>query len=144
MVGLRPVEGYQQSSGECACTILDCHSDPYSQREVFAMRYLVIGKAVNLASLMPTQQLAQTLDTRIVPGLEMLAKWEREGRIHGGTLAGRRGNCMIIDAASNEELNELLPTLPFWGLLEWEITPLASFEGTVKRTREMSQRLKSA
>ena len=47
----------------------------------------------------------------------MLAKWEREGRIHEGSFVGRRGGCMIIDTASNEELADLLPTLPFWGIL---------------------------
>ena len=80
----------------------------------------------------------------VVPSLEMLAKWEREGRIHGGSFAGRRGGCMIIDAASNDELADLLMTLPFWGLQDWKITPLSSSEGAAKRVREMSQRLKSA
>ncbi len=107
------------------------------------MRYLVIGKATNFTQGMQPPQVAQMIDKLIVPSLETLVKWEREGRIHGGTLAGRRGNCMIIEAASNDELNELLPTLPFWGLLEWEITPLAGFENTVKRTRGMSERLKN-
>ena len=107
------------------------------------MRYLVIGRAVNIALGMQPQQGAQMLDTVIVPSLEMLAKWEREGRIHGASFAGRRANCMIIDAASNEELNALLTTLPFWGLLEWEVTPLASFESQAKNVREISQRLKT-
>ncbi|HXX39908.1 MAG TPA: muconolactone Delta-isomerase family protein [bacterium] len=106
------------------------------------MRYLVIGKATNFMAGMQPPQVAQMLDTLVLPSLEMLEKWEREGRIHGGIFAGRRAHCMIIEAASNDELNELLPTLPFWGIMEWKITPLAAYEGTVKRTREMSQRLK--
>ena len=81
------------------------------------MRFLVIGEETDTAPGMPTQQLAQMLDTVIAPSLEMLAKWEREGRIHGGSFVGRRGGCMIIDTASNEELADLLPTLPFWGIL---------------------------
>ena len=108
------------------------------------MRFLVIGEATGAVPNMPPQQAAQMLDTVVVPSLEMLAKWEREGRIHGGTFAGRRGGCMIIDAASNEELADLLSTLPFWGLQDWKITPLSSNESAVKRVREMSQRLKSA
>ena len=62
------------------------------------MRYLVIGEATGGASAMPPQQAAQILDAVVVPSLEMLAKWEREGRINGGSFAGRRGGCMIIDA----------------------------------------------
>ena len=50
----------------------------------------------------------------------------------------------LIDAASNEELADLLPTLPFWGILNWKITPLSSNEATAKRIRQMSQRLQSA
>jgi muconolactone delta-isomerase len=115
---------------------------PHS-KEVRIVRYLVIGTAVNVGVAIPPQQVAQMLDTVIAPSLEMLAKWEREGRIHGATFAGQRANCMIIDAASHEELSDLLTTLPFWGLLDWKITPLASYEGMAKRVREMSQRLKS-
>src|SRR5262249_10879324 len=109
-----------------------------------AMRYLVIAEPTGAAPNAPPQQLAQIFDTVVVPSLEMLAKWEREGRIHGGSFAGRRGGCMIIDAASNEELADLLMTLPFWGLQDWSITPLTSDEAAAKRFRELSQRLKSA
>jgi len=52
------------------------------------MRYLVIGEATGGASAMPPQQAAQILDAVVVPSLEMLAKWEREGRINGGSFAG--------------------------------------------------------
>ena len=52
------------------------------------MRFLVIGEETGTAPTMPPQQVAQMLDTVIAPSLEMLAKWEREGRIHGGSLAG--------------------------------------------------------
>jgi muconolactone delta-isomerase len=107
------------------------------------MRYLVIGEATGAAPNIPPQQVAQLLDTVVVPSLEMLAKSERGGRIHGGSFAGRRGGSMIIDAASNEELADLLMTLPFWGLQDWKITPLSSKEGAAKRVREMSQQLKS-
>ena len=65
------------------------------------MRFLAMGEDTGAAP-MPPQQVAQMLDTVVVPSLEMLAKWEREGRIHGGSLAGRRGGCMIIDAPSTK------------------------------------------
>ena len=108
------------------------------------MRYLVIGETTGPAPNMPPQQLAQMLETVVVPSLEMLAKWEREGRIHGGSFVGRRGGCMIIEAASNDELADLLMSLPFWGLQDWKITPLSSNESVVKRVHDMSQRLKGA
>lgn len=51
---------------------------------------------------------------------------------------------MIIDAASHEELTDLLTSLPFWGVQKWKITPLSSFEASSKRVREMGQRMKSS
>jgi len=107
------------------------------------MRYLVIAQPTGATPNVPPQQFAQMLDTVVVPSVDMLATWEREGRIHGGSFVGRRGGCFIIDAASNEELAGLLMTLPFWGLQDWTITPLTSDEAAAKRFRELSQRLKS-
>jgi len=107
------------------------------------MRFLVTGEAKGAPANMPPQQAAQMLETVVLPSLEMLTKWEREGRIHGGSFAGRPGGCMIIDAASNDELADLLVSLPFWGLQDWKITPLSSNEAAAKRVRDMSQRLKS-
>jgi muconolactone D-isomerase len=108
------------------------------------MRYLVTSEdhSSGPPNISPPQ-IGQMIDTLVVPSLEMLAKWEREGRIHGGTFAGRRGGCMIIDAASHDEVTDLLTSLPFWGLQEWKITPLSSFDASSKRVREMSQRMKS-
>lgn len=108
------------------------------------MRYLVTSedRSSGLPNI-PPPQIVQMVESLIVPSLEMLAKWEREGRIHGGTFAGRRGGCMIIDAASHEEVTDLLTSLPFWGVQEWKITPLSSFEASSKRVREMGQRMKS-
>lgn len=106
------------------------------------MRFLVMGESTGAAPNVPPQQMAQMLDTVVLPSLDTLAKWEREGRIHGGSFVGRRGGCMIIEAASNDELADLLVSLPFWGLQDWTITPLSSNEMAAKRVRDMSQRLK--
>lgn len=107
------------------------------------MRYLVVGESTGVPPNVSPQQAAQMLDTVVMPSLEMLTKWEREGRIHGGSFVGRRGGCMIIEAASNDELGDLLASLPFWGLQDWKITPLSSNEAATRRVRDMSQRLKS-
>ena len=117
---------------------------PSPHKEVFANALSCDWRGHRWRVSHAPQQAAQILDAVVVPSLEMLAKWEREGRINGGSFAGRRGGCMIIDAPSHEELADLLMTLPFWGLQDWTITPLSSNEAAVKRVRELSQRLKSA
>jgi hypothetical protein len=68
------------------------------------MLYLVIGETTGGPPPgMSPQQAAQLLDTVVVPSLEMLAKWERDGRIHGGSFVGRRGARPTAPAAKPAE-----------------------------------------
>jgi muconolactone delta-isomerase len=58
-------------------------------------------------------------------------------------LTGRRGAAFVVDAASNEELSDLLEQLPVWGTAEVQITPLDSFAHAAKSTAETANMLKS-
>lgn len=61
----------------------------------------------------------------------------------GGGPVGKRATVFIIDAASNEELNQLLVSLPMWNMMEVDVTPLRSFEDGSKQTRQSLERLKA-
>lgn len=81
------------------------------------MRYLVTAEFIDPGSLIPPQQFGHVVEDAVVPSLETIAKLEEEKKIlAAGVLAGARAGVMIVEAASNEELNELLQSLPFWGL----------------------------
>ena len=46
-----------------------------------------------------------------------------------------------MDADSSEEVEQLLTSLPYWGLVKVEVKPLISTNSMLERARAMSQRL---
>ncbi len=107
------------------------------------MRYLVTTESVDSGETPPPAEQAAFLEAIVVPSLQALKDWEDGGKIRGGTLTGRRGAAFVVDAASNEELGDLLQQLPVWGTAEVEITPLDSFAHATKTAGETVNRLKS-
>ncbi len=73
--------------------------------------------------------MAQILENVVLPSLDQLAKWEKEGKITGGLPVGKRAFVFIVEAASNEELDQMLRSLPIWGGMKWKVIPLQSFSG---------------
>ncbi len=107
------------------------------------MRFLVTAEYVEVGALLPPEAIGPLAQHVILPSLEMLAKWEQDGKIRGGVHAGERSGAFIVDAASNEEVGTLLASLPFWGLVKWDVTPLQSWASTVERDRGAFQRAAS-
>ena len=48
----------------------------------------------------------------------------------------------IIEAPSNEELDQLLRSLPMWASLQWEVTPLQTFANRADYERNAVNELK--
>jgi len=107
------------------------------------MRYLVTMESVDSGEALPPAEQAALLEAVVLPSIQALKEMEAGGKLRGGTLTGRRGAAFIIDAASNEELGDLLQQLPVWGTAEVEVTPLVLFEHVVKVTTETVNMLKS-
>jgi hypothetical protein len=97
------------------------------------MRYLVTGQYVEPGPLLPPDKVVFMVQEAVLPSLELLARMEAEGKIlAGGVHSGGRIGTMIVEAASNEELDGLLGKLPFWGLLRWTVVPLTGFADRAK------------
>ena len=77
----------------------------------------------------------------VVPSLEQLAQWEQEGRIHGGGYTAARGGVFMVDADSSEEVDQLVTSLPYWGLVKVDVQPLISHGALLERARAVGQRL---
>jgi len=105
------------------------------------MRFLVTidGSAVRVG--MPPERLGQVMNQMVIPGVEKLAQWEQEGRIHGGGYTAARGNVFVIEADSVEEVDQLVTSLPHLGVVKVEVKPLISHGALLERARAMGQRL---
>lgn len=105
------------------------------------MRYLVTGSSGQSAPI--AEDMIELLEDMVLPSFEVLKKLEAENTIiAGGVPVSERAVVFIIDVPTNEELDQTLRNLPFWGILEWQVTPLQSFEGRAFQERRMVQQLK--
>jgi muconolactone delta-isomerase len=104
------------------------------------MRFLVTIDGSNVAG-MPPERFVQVLDQMIVPGVEKLAQWEQEGKIHGGAYTAGRGGVFIIDADSSEEVDQLLTSLPHWPVLKVDVLPLISTSSLLERALAIRERV---
>lgn len=106
------------------------------------MRYLISGEGIDVG-LLPPQQFAQYMEQMVIPSHEALAKLEAEKKIlAGGIFVGARGGVALVEAESNEEVDRLLMSLPFWSMVKWTVTPLHSFGSRATQLHEALKRLK--
>ncbi|MBI4671721.1 MAG: hypothetical protein HY741_08655 [Chloroflexi bacterium] len=56
---------------------------------------------------------------------------------------GQRGIVLILEAASNAEVTQLLAGIPLWGSHRVEVTPLESFEERQALHRQLDAQLKA-
>jgi len=105
------------------------------------MRYLVSGsEGPGFAS---PEEAVEILEEVVLPTFDVLMKLEAQKKIAAGGLpVGDRAFVFIAEAASNEELDRLLRSLPAWGVLEWHVTPLQSFAGRAAQERDVVKQFK--
>ena len=78
----------------------------------------------------------------VLPSHDALANLKAEGKlIAGGYSVGERAGAFIFEVDSNEELDSLLQSLPFWGLVKFRATPLESVEGRRERDRQQAEQI---
>jgi muconolactone delta-isomerase len=106
-----------------------------------SMRFLVTLDGSDIGVGMPPERLGQVVEQMVVPSIEQLSQWEQEGRIYGGGYTAARGGVFIMEADSSEEVEQLLTSLPYWGLVKVEVKPLISTSSMLERSRAISQRL---
>ena len=106
------------------------------------MRFLLIGRDIGFTTPVSPGQLAGVLEGVYIPSFQMLEKWESEKKAHGGFFAGQRGGAVILEAPSGEELSKTMTSLPFWGLLNWEVIPLQTFRSGVEDAQRQVAGLK--
>ena len=105
------------------------------------MRYLVSGsEGPGFAS---PEEAVEILEEVVIPTFDALMKLEAQKKIAAGGLpVGDRAFIFIVEAASNEELDRLLRSIPAWGVLDWHVTPLQSFAGRAAQERDVVKQFK--
>ncbi len=105
------------------------------------MKYLVIGSEG--PGFCSDEEAVDVLESVIIPAFDELLDLEHEGVIVGGLPVGDRGFIFIADAESHDDLDRMLRSLPIWGVLEWEITPLQDFDARARQERAILKSLKA-
>ena len=106
------------------------------------MKYLVNTTAG--PGFTTAEQTLQILEMTILPGLDALIDLEATGKIlAGGVPVGDRSFVFVVEAPDNEALDELLRSLPIWGVLNWQVTSLQSFAGRAAVERKVGSALKA-
>lgn len=107
-----------------------------------AAQYLVVTSQ-GPGFLSPEEAL-EVLDKRIIPAFDALLKLEADKKIvAGGLPVGERSLVFILEASSNDEVDQLLRDIPIWGRVEWKVTPLQSIKGRAMMERNVVQKLKN-
>ena len=103
------------------------------------MKYLVSGSEG--PGFATPEEAIEILEEVVLPTFDALMKLEARKKIAAGGLpVGDRAFVFIVEAASNEELDRLLRSLPAWGVLDWHVTPLQSFAGRAAQERDVVKR----
>jgi hypothetical protein len=107
------------------------------------MRFLVTGESIDPGPLLPLERVVSMLEQQLFPSLEMFDKWEAEGRVRGGVFSGERKLGFILEAASPEEADQVLTSLPFWGLTKWDVKALHSWRSTIEQAQRVDEQVKA-
>ena len=101
------------------------------------MLYLVIAEVKGTPPPPTVESLQQGLAT-----LERLDELTREGTVlAAGVFAGRLGMSFTVDAASNNELHQIVASLPTFMQAEWQTIPLVSLTDDLAMTRTALEHL---
>jgi muconolactone delta-isomerase len=109
------------------------------------MQYLVTGEFIDPGPLLPPEQLVELLRQAVLPSHDVLTNLKLEGKLlAGGYSVGERAGAFIFEVDSNAELDALLQSLPYWGLLKLKATPLEEIEGRRERDRQQADQIEQS
>lgn len=107
------------------------------------MKYLVTGSGgPGYAS---GEEAAEVLPNLVFPAFKRIMELEKKKKIlAGGLPVGERAFVCIVEAKSHDELDRLLQSIPMWGVLDWEVTPLQSVTARYAQERKAIRELKKS
>lgn len=89
------------------------------------MLYLVEFEPTQAGTPTSREQKVEQLEKLVIPALEKLGK---DGKIRtGGVVVGTLTETFVVEATSEDEVNELVRALPAQGIMQWKVTQLETF-----------------
>ena len=83
------------------------------------------------------------MEKGIIPTFDALLKLEADKKIlAGGLPVADRAFVFILEASSNDEVDQILRDIPAWAVLKWKVTPLQSLKGRADKERGIVEALK--
>ena len=108
------------------------------------MQYLVTMKTIEDKVPSAPQELVPHVE-RVIRSHEIVVELKKEKKIvAGGMPVGEKAYAFIMDVASNDELNDLLLSIPNFHIMEVDVTPLAGDEGVIAKLRQNLEQMKAA
>ena len=108
-------------------TSLLSNDTPTETRDASKMLYLVTTDHFLQGTPRSPEQ-TELLFEQVIGSLKILNELQVKGKIlAGGTPSGQRKHVFFIEANSNDEVTELLQSLPFWAEHRWEVVPLETW-----------------
>jgi Muconolactone delta-isomerase len=107
-------------------------------------QYLVRGEYVDPGPLLPPEQAAELIETRVLPTFDAIANLQKQGKVlAGGLFAADRAAVLVVEAADNDEVGRLIHGLPGWGIISCDVRPLESFASRAALDRETVEQLRA-
>jgi len=106
------------------------------------MRYLVVGSGgPGFAS---AEEALEVLSNNCSSQFHPVNRTrKKEEDTAGGLPVGDRSFVFVAEAESNDELDKMLRQLPMWGVLDWEVTPLQTFNDRAKQEQQAVKEMKN-
>lgn len=94
---------------------------------------------------MTPQQLAPVAEYQGVPTLEACIELREQGKIlGGGIVAGGRSYIFMADVPNNDELDQMLQSIPAWLITKAVVVPLQTFENRLAQNKTFVDQMKHA
>jgi hypothetical protein len=97
------------------------------------MLFLVTGENIDSGYLLPPAAAMDIIEQAVVPSFQIMGS---DPRVKGGVFPGERGGACVIEVESFEELDRFMNSLPFFGLVKWNVKPLMPFATIARQLPE--------
>jgi muconolactone delta-isomerase len=110
------------------CRWAVAYPETYWDTRTIVAHYLVTMDIETADPLLPIDRLAEVVREAILPSLKTLTELKARGKVvTGGYPVGERFLVMVVEADSEEELQEVLDELPLSDVAKVKASPLRGF-----------------